>query len=121
MTQRIESSVRAAVEHALTVIVTTRIGPHETALTEDGEFTAEPTAEGVVAQTVVDLSRGDIFHSFDPAFVSGDGAALRSFHERAVSEAMTLASVRLTLVREVAALLGRDPAELLAAPQSKRP
>ena len=115
MTTRIETNVRAALESAFTVVITTRVGPCETSLDGEGEFTAAPTAEGVVAQSTIDLARGDIFHTFDPAFVSGDARELRAFHERAVSDAMQLPALRLTVLKEVAALLGRDLAELLRA------
>ena len=119
MRSRIESTVRAAVDSAFTVVVTTRVGPSRTALEPDGEFTAWPTAEGIVAQSTLDLARGDLFHSFDPAFVGGDARELRAFHERAVTEAMQLPALRLTLIKEIAALLGKDPDALLRAPASK--
>ncbi len=115
MSNRIESGVRTALENAFTVVITTRVGPCVTHLDGDGEFNAEPTAEGVVAQSTVDLARGDVFHTFDPAFLRGDAQELRAFHERAVTEAMQLPALRLTLLKEVAALLGRDPAEILGA------
>lgn len=115
MSNRIESGVRTALENAFAVVITTRVGPCMTHLDGDGEFNAEPTAEGVVAQSTVDLARGDVFHTFDPAFLRGDAQELRAFHERAVTEAMQLPALRLTLLKEVAALLGRDPAEVLGA------
>lgn len=105
--------MRVALDHAFVITVTTRVGRCEVSLDDDGEFIAEPTAEGVVAQTCVDLSRGDVFHTFDPAFVTGDARELRAYHEHAVGEAMQLTTLRLSVLKEVAALLGKELRDLL--------
>lgn len=114
MSDSIERRARVALENVFTVVVTTRVGPCATSLDERGDFYAEPTAEGVVAQSHLDLATGDVFHTFDPAFLQGDAAGLRAFHEKAVADAMALPNLRLALLREVAALLGTDVPALLA-------
>lgn len=114
MPDSFERRARVALQNVFTVVVTTRVGPSETSLDEHGDFTAAPTAAGIVAQSHLDLATGDVFHSFDPAFLRGEAAELRAFHEKAVTEAMALPNLRLALVREVAAMLGTDTATLLA-------
>lgn len=121
MAKTLEHRARVALENVFTVVVTTRVGPCETSLDEHGDFTAAPTAEGVVAQSCVDLATGDVFHTFDPAFVSGDARELRAFHEKAVADAMQLPTLRLAILKEVAAALGTDlPALLDASAGPKR-
>jgi hypothetical protein len=114
MAQTLEARARVALENVFTVVVTTRVGPCETSLDEAGDFFATPTAEGVVAQSTVDLAAGDVFHTFDPAFVTGDARELRAFHEKAVADAMALPALRLAVLKDVAAALGVDLPTLLA-------
>lgn len=114
MADSIEHRARVALESVFTVVVTTRVGPCATSLDAQGDFYAAPTAEGLVAQSSVDLATGDVFHTFDPAFLQGDAKELRAFHEKAVADAMSLPSLRLALLKEVAAALGTDVTALLA-------
>lgn len=114
MADPIELRARVALENLFTVVVTTRVGPCETSLDAGGDFYAAPTPEGVVAQSSLDLATGDVFHTFDPAFVGGDARELRAFHEKAVADAMTLPTLRLALLKELAAALGGDLASLVA-------
>lgn len=114
MADTLEHRARVALENVFTVVVTTRVGPCETSLDAQGDFYAAPTKDGVVAQSSVDLATGDVFHTFDPAFVSGDARELRAFHEKAVADAMSLPTLRLAILKEVAAALGTDLGALLA-------
>lgn len=117
MADSFEQRARVALENVFTVVVTTRVGPCETSLDAAGDFYAAPTAEGVVAQSSVDLATGDVFHTFDPAFVGGEATELRAFHEKAVADAMGLPTLRLAILREVAAALGTDLAGLASRPR----
>lgn len=119
MKARLEQSVRVALESAFTVVVTTRVGRCEVSLDEQGDFYAEPTAEGVVAQTTIDIARGDVFHTFDPEFITGEARELRAFHEKAVGDAMQLPALRLTVLKEVAELLGKDLRDVMRGASRK--